>query len=188
MCAYVYESVYVCIMCVCVRQSLCVNLCVYVFMYMCMYVCVNVCTCMYMFFFQLRGVDSRFCIVFLLQHRLSNPWPLRVGLIFFFEKAKSNLKLCCEYRKWGFQNVGCLYCWGFKNCLDSKWKGPLKSWALFSPTEAPSLRTGAWFSVTALTGGQRKESEALLSHCYVPGSLHTLWQLTEVIFGVRPIY
>lgn len=29
---------------------------------------------------------------------------------------------------------------------------------------------GAWFSATTLTGGQRKESEALLSHCYVPGS------------------
>lgn len=54
-------------------ESVCESVCVCFHVRVCVYVCVNVCTCMYMFFFQLSGVDSRFCIIFFLQHRLSNP-------------------------------------------------------------------------------------------------------------------
>lgn len=38
---------------------------------------------------------------------------------------------------------GLLVLLDFKNCLDSKWKGRLKSWALFSPTGAPGCCTVA---------------------------------------------
>lgn len=81
-----------------------------------------------------------------------------------------------------------LYCWGFKKLPGLKMKGSPKELGLvFSHGSAVPSNRGLVLSDRS-DRRAAEGSEALLSHCYVPGSLHTLWQLTEVIFGVRPIY
>lgn len=158
----------------CLHVFVCV--CVYMCMSLCMYVlCVNVwdrvcvcmfsctCVCMYVWMHVYACVCVSFSSEELTPDFVSfSSYSIDCQILdlwgwvwfFFFLKAKSNLKLCCEYREWGFQNVGCLCCWGFKNCLDSKWKERLKSWALFSPTGAPGCCTVAG-PLTRGLGSQR---------------------------------
>lgn len=158
LCVYVCICAWVCVcmyyVWMCETESVCESVCV------CFHVHVYVCVCECMYMHVCVFLSAQRSWLQILYH-----FPLTASTVksltfeggfdfFFFEKAKSNLKLCCEYREWGFQNVGCLCCWGFKNCLDSKWKGRLKSWALFSPTGAPGCCTVA-VPLTRGLGSQR---------------------------------
>lgn len=43
-------------------------------------------------------------------------------------------------------------------------------------------------TATTLTERRGKEMDALLSHYYVPGTLHALSQLPEITFGISLVY
>lgn len=86
-----------------------------------------------------------------------------VGIFFFF-KVKT---------KMGLKNLASFLTRKFQECF--------KQW------QHPEIG-GPGSKGDHLARSLGEGTDAFLSFCYVPDTLHTLSQLPEIIFGIRPVY